>query len=482
MIQFGGLASGLDTAAIIQAVLNVERVPINQLQAQRADEQQRLSLVGTLQGHVQKLRDAAENLSTLGGFLSHKITPSLEGIASFSVTGSPNPGSHTLEVLQLAAASRFTFTDVVTDPDVDLGAGNIEFDIDGTHYTLSAAAGDSSLNEIKNALNTLAGEDITASVVNVGTASSPQYQLVVAGKETGLENALTGLTSTVAGLTNGNLLELTSAQNAEVKVDGLTVERATNTFADVVEGLSFTVQAANPGNPITFTSEIDTEGIKTKLQGFVDAYNAVIGFVNDQNTFSLEEGTGGPLFGDSLLRSVRSTLSGALFDVDIAKVVADTAGFSTLALVGIQLATDGTLSIDDAKLDAKLAADPDAFADLFVDHDGFDNGGATANTLDYFTDQTSDDGIFDNLFRSIDRIVEDLELANGSSIKGIFDLRTDTFNANIKRIDDRIRILEERLVTTEAQLVAQFSALEELMAGLNAQSSFLQQSLSIQQQ
>ncbi len=481
MIQFGGLASGLDTAAIIEAVLNAERFPIQLLQQDKEDEEKKLSLIGTLKGHVQSLRDKAEELSSLGGFLSHKITPSIEGVASFSVIGTPAPGAHTLKVTQLAAASRFTFTDLVTDPDTDLGAGDLDFDIDGTHYTLSVAANDSSLNEIKDALNSLAGDDITASVVNVGTSSSPQYQLVIAGDETGQSNGILNLTSSVTGLTDANKVELTTAQNASVEVDGLTVERETNTFDDVVEGLSFSAQAADANTTISFNTEIDSDGIKTKVQELVDAYNEVMGFINDQNTFSEEDGVGGQLFGDSMLRSVRSTISNALLNVDIATVIADTTGFSTMSLLGIGLQSDGTLSIDETKLDAKLAEDPDAFADLFVDTDGFDNGGAAVNTSGYFVDQTADDGLFDNLFRAIDQAVEDLELADGSTISGLFELREDSTRDNIERFDDRIQILEDRLVQTEDRLVAQFSALEELMAGLNSQSAFLTQSLFQQQ-
>ena len=474
MIQFGGLASGLDTNAIIEAILNAERVPIQQLESDRTVEERKISLLGTLEGHVKALRDKAEELSTLSGFQSHLVTPSEEGVASFSVTGTPLEGSHTLTVNSLASASRFTFTDTVTDPDADLGAGDISFNIDGTAYNVSLTADGSSLNEIRDELNSLAGDDITASVVNIGTDSSPQYQLVIAGNDTGIENALTGLTSTVAGLTDANIEELTSASNAQVVVDGLTVERATNVFDGVIEGISFTAQAADVNKEISFSTALDTEGIQTRLGEFVDAYNEVIGFLNDQAEFDTEESeASSELFGDPLLRNVRQTLSSALFNVDIATVQADTAGFSTLSLVGIDLQSDGTLSIDETQLAEKLAEDPDLFADLFVDTDGFDNGGATANTTDYFVDTTSDDGLLDNLFRAIDRIVDEVELADGSTIKSLFDLREDTFRANVDRINDRIEVLERRLEDTETSLIRQFTALEEVVAGLNAQQGFL---------
>jgi len=479
MIQLGGLASGLDTAAIIEAILGVERVPINALEADKREAEGRLSLMGTLKGHVQSLRDKAEELSTLAGFYSYVVTPSEEGVASFSVTGAPETGSHNLIVNQLASASRFTFSDSVTDPDLDLGAGDINFNVNGTAYNLTVADTDSSLNEIRDAINSLAGDDVSATVVNLGTSASPQYQLVIAGEDTGLEGAITGLTSTVAGLTDVNIVELTTAQNAEVEIDGLTVQRSSNVFDDVLEGLSFTAQAADVSKSISFSTAVDNDGIKTKVQGFVDAYNEVIGFINDQSTFSEEDGAGGALFGDSILRSIKSTLSSSLFSVDISTVIADTAGFSTLSLLGVDLGTDGTLSIDSVKFDAKLEEDPEAFADLFVDTDGFDNTGAANNTQAFFTDLTTDDGLFDNLFRAIDQSVDDLVLGDGSSLKGLFSLREQTINDRISEYNDRIETLEERLIRTEESLIARFSALESLIAGLNAQGSSLQNIQSV---
>ncbi len=473
MIQLGGLASGLDTAAIIDAILGVERVPINALEADKRQEESKLSLIGTVKGHLQSLRDKAEELSTLSGFFSYDVTSSEDGVASFSVTGAPQTGSHTLVVNALASASRFTFTDTVTDPDLDLGAGDIDFNVNGTAYSVTLSAAGSSLNEIRDAINSLAGDDVTASIVNLGTAASPQHQLVIAGEDTGLEGAVTGLTSTVAGLTDVNIVELTSAANAEVEIDGLTVQRSTNTFSDVIEGLSFTAQAADVSKTISFSAAVDNAGIKTKVQGFVDAYNEVIDFINDQGTFTEEDGAGGELFGDSILRDIKSTLSRSLFSVDISTVIADSAGFSTLSLLGVDLGTDGTLSIDSAKFDEKLDEDPDAFADLFVDTDGFDNTGAANNTQAFFTDLTTDDGLFDNLFRAIDQSVNDLVLGDGSSLKGLFSRREESINDKIARFDARIETLEERLIATEQSLIARFSALESLITGLNAQGSAL---------
>lgn len=472
-IQFGGLASGLDTQAIIQAILGVERVPINQLQARVETENSKLSLFGTLKGHVSSLRDKAEALSTSGGLLEFSVTASEEGVASFSVTGAPPTGAHTLQVNSLASADRWTFTDEVSDPDADLGVGTqqLSFDINSVSYAFTIDSADSSLNEIAEEINSLAGDDVTASVINTGTSGSPSYQLVIAGDNTGEDYAITNLASTIDGLTTTE--QLTVAANAEIEVDGLTIQRESNVFEDVIEGLTINAESVNTSSPITFTADIDATAVEANLQSFIDDYNEVINFINDQNVYTEDDGAGGLLFGDASLRSIRSTINAALFNVDPSVVAADTTGFSTLGLVGVDLNTDGTLSLDSATLASKLTEDPEAFADLFADEDGFDNTGAAVNTSGFYEDTTADSGLFATLFREIDRMVEAQELADGSFYDGIFDRREEAIRSDVDRMDDRIQALEDRLVTKEDQLVAQYTALEQLIAGLNSQGAAL---------
>src|SRR5262249_53324876 len=151
-----------------------------------------------------------------------------------------------------------------------------------------------------------AGADVTASVVNVGTSATPSYQLVVAGDDTGADFTITGLTSSVAELSGAT--RVSTATNAEIAIDGLTVQRSSNLFSDVLPGVSFTVSRVTPtGTPMSFTVDLDPSGIKENIKGFVDAYNEVVKFVNAQNAFTQEGGAGGELFGDSALDAVRST-------------------------------------------------------------------------------------------------------------------------------------------------------------------------------
>jgi flagellar hook-associated protein 2 len=455
-ITFSGLGSGLDTKAIINALLQVEALPVKKLQSQKAVNSSKLSLIGTLEKQVKALQEAAKGLSELKGFLSYSVNTSDESVATFTLTGDEAAtGAHTLEITSLAAADRYTWatTATVSDPSTDLGGGNVHFTYGGTTYdvAIGSGAGESSLNAIASAINTAAKDDVSATVINVGTETSPDYQLVLTGKDTGADFTIGELDqSTVAAL--DGLEQIGAAANAVAIVDGLTIQRSDNVFSGVIQGLSFTATGTNQGFPSSFSVEVDSAGVKENVMGFVDAYNAVMTFIKDQSSYDSENGAGGELFGDSVLSTVRSTLNAALFNVDIGTVMADTEGYSTLSLVGISLQTDGTLKMDETKFDAKVAGNLDALSALFTDEDG---------------------GLMVKLDAAIDDMIKPGTDALGNKLLGLFARRKDTIKTLNKSIDTQIDQLNMNLDSLEQTLTQKFTALEKLMAGLNAQSQFL---------
>ncbi|MBI1379854.1 MAG: flagellar filament capping protein FliD [Planctomycetaceae bacterium] len=471
-IQFGGLASGLDTQAIIQALVQAESTPIAQLNSQKGQAQQKISLLGTFEGHIKALQTLAKDLSSLGGFQSTKITASSEGVVAASAKGTPLPGSYSLKVNSLAAADRWVF-DGVTSPTDDLGGGSVDFTYDGQAYSVTVDSADSSLNDIAAAINEQAGSAVTATVVNSGTSSSPNWQLIVASKQTGADYAITGLdASSISGL--GATTQLSTAANATFELDGLAIERSSNTFSDVVAGLEINLQSVSP-DAVQINVGVDTEGIVEKLKGFVEAYNKVVDFANGQSKYSEDGGPSGALFGDPVLRTVTQQLSGALFG---SAMTDNTSSFGQLGLLGIELNTDGTLKLNETKLNAKMSEDIDAFTDFFADLDGFSNGGAAKGTTAYYTDTTADSGLFQFLSTTIDRLLDSQTVGDGATYKGLLAGRKEALDTQIKSIDKRVEQLEARLEAFEADLVKRFTALETLMSGLNSQSAYLSQQLS----
>lgn len=493
-ISFSGLASGLDTTSIVNQLVALERIPIQLAEDQRDVQQDKLDKLSEFRGLVKALQNKADDLSTNDGFFQLSVSGANSDVAAVSAGSGADQGTHSIDVQQLAGVDRWAF-DGVADPETELATADdqtVSFTVGDNSYEISFGTTDSSLNAIVGKINAEAGEDVSASIVNTGTDGSPSYQLVLAAKGTGEEGRIENISSGVDGLdinytaptadgqsTSAN--NLTVGVNAVAIVDGLEVTRTDNDFSDVIPGV--TVDIVGEGLT-TFTVEPNRDGIRGQLDSFVKAYNDVQSFINTQNTFTPAEdddgvGTSGVLFGDGVLSGVRSAIQRGLFNVPVEELLADTEGYSTLSNVGIQLDNDGLLSIDDDLFDEKLSANLDAFADLFVDSDGFERDeNALENTPDYYVDTTEDSGLFANLERELDRLFGSLPTGDDDiQLSGIFDLRKSTFQTNIDRINDDVTGKEARLEQFESDLILRFARLEELMAQLNSQGASLAASL-----
>jgi flagellar hook-associated protein 2 len=490
-ISFTGLASGIDTSKLIQQLVALESQPIQQMQAKQQSFQSKLSAVGTLKGLVTDLQTQAGILSKNSSFLSFLSTVSLDGHVAASASGSASPGTHTVTVNQLATIDRWTF-DPVADKTTDLATADgqhIAFTVGATAYDVVLTAADSSLEDIAAAINSVAGADVAASVVNIGTTAAPSYQLVMTAKESGEGHRISGITQDVAGLaidatgpTAAGVAQsannITVGMNAVAVIDGLAVTRETNEFNDVIAGLSLTVQAADPATEVSVSVAADTGAIKNRIKDFVASYNKLVDYVNTQNTYTKDMGPGGVLFGDPILNQVLAQVRNALFNIDPGVVQADTAGYSTLSLVGIKTDSDGKLTIDDTKLTDKLNDNLDKLADLFVDSDGFDNGGAPENTPAFYTDTTADSGLADKLSRSIDQLIKSYTGPGGKVFKGTFDARAQSYNDSISKLLKDIDAKQAQVDKFQDQLVQRFANLEQLMSGLQAQGASLTAALS----
>ncbi|MDA1263457.1 MAG: flagellar filament capping protein FliD [Planctomycetota bacterium] len=497
-ISFSGLASGLDTQAIVKQLLALERIPIQLLETKKQTAQKKLDKLGDFGAKLKDLQSKADNLATTDGFYAWAVQSSDPSVATINATGGAQSGVHTLEVLELAAVDRWAF-DAVIDPSTDLATADgqqLVFEVGTTQYSLTINQSQSSLNEIASAIEDMVGDDVNAEVINAGTAGNPKYRLVLSSGQPGEDNRIANIVTDIPGLgltytppdANGDPTSannLTVGSNALVLVDDLPVERTTNDLSDVFEGLEINLLSTTEvGQPITFSIDPDKESMRENIDAFISSYNDVLGFINTQSSFTPAEedgeaGTAGELFGDPILSRVRSTLNRALFYANVEDVANDTQGYSTLSLVGIKQGNDGTLSIDETRFDEKIAENIHLFADLFVDSDGFDNGDAEPNTEEFYTDTTADSGLAATLSREIDRMFGtydgpiDSDTGDHIVLDALFDLKEDTIRDSMKRFDSQIETMERRLEGFERNLVLRFARLEELMAALNAQGAAL---------
>ncbi len=486
-ITFAGLGSGIDSAALIQRLVQLEGLRKAQLQSKRDIQQTKLTAASKLQSLTEALRKSADGLSKTSSFLKLAGSVSREGVISAAVSSTATPGTHSIEVQQLAATDRWAF-DAVADPATNLatGAGQaISFRIGTSTHTIAIDESASNLDQIAAAINAAAGTAVEASVVNVGTAAAPSWKLTLASKSSGEAGRIQDLQSTVGGLTidgtppapgsstPASANHLVVGLNAKALVNGLLVERDTNEFAGVIPGVTFTARSAAPGQPVDLTVAPDNAAITTALKGFVKAYNDVVNFVNQQNSYTEGSGAGGALFGDGSVSVVRTKIRSALFDVNVADVIADTEGYSTLGMVGLEVQKDGTIVVNETKLADKLTNNPNLLAGLFADDDGFVSGGALPGDPGYGVDQTPDSGLAATLVRAIDSMLRTGVGPGGTAVQGLFAAKKSSLQDTMRQLDERIAAEDVRLAKFEETLRIRFASLENLIGGLNSQSAAL---------
>jgi flagellar hook-associated protein 2 len=170
--------------------------------------------------------------------------------------------------------------------------------------------------------------------------------------------------------TVGVARQITVGSDAEVEIDGSYFTDSSNIIRDKVPGLTLNLQAASPNMPVTVSVDRDVQGSVAGIKAFIDAYNSLTDFVATQLTPPPEGQTAQPLYGDGVLRSMRTTLRLAM-NSTVADDIAS--GMTRLADLGIEIQKDGKFKVDDTKLNNAVANDGDAVARLFGLHGMADN-------------------------------------------------------------------------------------------------------------
>ena len=133
--------------------------------------------------------------------------------------------------------------------------------------------------------------------------------------------------------------------NASLTVDGVPVDSTSNTVTGVIPGVTLNLAGAAAGTTVSLTLTPDASQATTAINQFVSAWNQVIGDINSQFDVSSNGTGGGPLEADNNLRDVQNQLLSAITDS-----ITGNNGFVNLASIGINLNTDGTLSVDSGTL------------------------------------------------------------------------------------------------------------------------------------
>ena len=422
-ITFGGLATGLDTDAIIEATMEVERLPVTRLENEKTYLDAELSAYIGLDVQLEAFQVAAEGLKTVADYTANS---SASNLLSASADSSASSGVYNIEVVSLAKPQKDVSAEGFADADGQTLSGSLTIGEDTVDYR------NVSLNELVDLINDTDG-GVTASVINDGTENG--YRLLLTGNEAGVDTTISGSGSlSIDTIADGHTS--TPAQ-AHLIVDNVDIYSNSNTITSAIPGVDFDLYAlSEPGETISLTIDVDTAAIEAKVNSFVTAYNDVMNYLNDQSDADWGN--------DSWFRSVKRQMQNLL------TTQVETDGkYSSLSQLGIKTdSKTGTLSIDNETLSEAIKNDLAGVSTLLA---GDANSSGIATKFESFLDAQTD------------------------ADTGIHATREKSYNQTIKRIDNDVERMELRLAKREENLRAQYNALELLMSELNSQSEYLTQ-------
>ena len=234
-----------------------------------------------------------------------------------------------------------------------------------------------------------------------------------------------------------------AGQDAILKIDNIAITKPSNSITDAVSGLTLNLlQSTLAGTSVTVTVAADKAAAKTAVSGFVDAYNKLNSTIKGMTSYNATTKTGAVLNGESGAASIMMALR-----KELTAAATGAGSLTTLSAIGVAFQRDGTLAVDDAKLQKALDGNFGGVTALFSGTDGYATRLTAATTA-----------------------------ILGST--GVISSRTDNLNSAIKQNSARQDDLESRLAVTEKRYRAQFSALDSMMSKMQSTSSFLTQQLT----
>jgi len=463
-VSFSGLASGIDSKALIQAALDQQRAAYEKpLEQKITDYQDTNSAFSKLHDLLNTLKSAADKFRTLNGSaLSKQAGSSDETILLATAANSATNGTYSITTSQLAKNATFSFKSTATyssaDSAINASINNGASSASRTVNVLTGTGTDqesvdvviddsTTLNQFVSQFNSTSTK-ATASVINVGTSASPDYRIAIVsnnqGSSKGELSVSVGSEVTSAGTGAFNSNTLQQATDATFSISGIsgTITRSTNSISDVIPGLTFELQSTGTAS---ITVADDKDKTTSTIQDFVTAYNDVVKFISENSQITQEKDSKtneinnifGPLASTSLDDNVISALRSSL-------VSSRTTGrtVNSLADLGITTQRDGTLALDTDTLNNALSADPEGIRTITQNLG--DDLASVGGTIDQFT-----------------------------RFAGLLDQATQSNNSLITQMQNRISDFEKNLSQQEQSMTAQYANLEVLISKLQSQQNSL---------
>lgn len=343
--SISGAISGLDTVALVNQLMTVEGQAQTTIKTRQTAAQKAADTYTTLITSLKSLATQSAAIAKTSAWSGSTATSSSTSVTA-TTTGNAT-GTLTFDVTAVAAAH--TLVSAADSPAASTGSvisGGTLTVKDGLGVDKGTIdVGGGTLAEVVAGIN---GSSLGLRAAAVQTAPG-EYRLQVTSATAGAKSAFT-----LAGLTGfSGMSVLTAGADAKLTIgtDPLTkysVTSASNTFANLVPGLSLTVSKVETG--VTVDAKLDGTAIATQIGSMVTATNAALTSLAASTAYDFTAKTGGALYGDGSIRALQQQILGAV-------------GGS--GAPGIQLTRDGKLTFDSSVFLKAFQADPTSTAAAF---------------------------------------------------------------------------------------------------------------------
>jgi flagellar hook-associated protein 2 len=371
--------SGIDVTATVDAILEADAVPEENLQNQETTLNTQTAALKTIESDLEAFQTSVQALSDPAGALDAvDVTSSNDDVLSATAANGTATGTHTITVSSLATTAAVYSADF-SSASATLPTGSFDILVGPESDTnqpvpipVDSTDGTDTLNGLATYINQ---QDlgVTASVITDAGGA----RLALVSQTSGAAGAVTtssdttgsgdGMGFTQATDANGNPL----GTNASLTVDGIPITSASNTVTGVIPGVTLTLSGVS-SSPVTIAIQPDLTQVSTAINNFVSSYNTVMNDINAQYSYDgSSSSTVPPLLGDPSLDLLQQQLLDG-----ISTSLSGNDGAVNLQSIGIQLQADGTLVVqattskDSMPLDDALANDFSAVQNLFQSPSG----------------------------------------------------------------------------------------------------------------
>ena len=454
-ISFGGLGNGVDFGQVVDQLVKVQHLPIDALTQKKTTLQSKLTEYGSLTDKLLALQTAGDSLRLSTAFDRSSTTVSDPTALTASAASTTTPGSYLIRITQLAQSHQITNkgATAVASSTTDIVSGasaTFTFHVGtGTDKTVTLSD-TATLQDLQTGINDL-GAGVTASIINAGSDTTPAYRLILTATASGESNGITIVTDgTTLDFTNGGgtggVDTLQAAQDAiaivgDPTLNPVTLQRSSNVITDAIPGVTLSLTNTTGTSTVSVNVTRDNSAVKTNIQNFVKAYNDIVTFVNKDTAYDVTTKTGATLYNETSVKGFVSQLRSAL-----SAPIGGLTTYGSVGEIGFQTNRDGTITVDNTKLDGALNSNYNAVKSLFIN-------------------QTTVAGVAQRVNQAID--------AMNSAVSGSLTGRKNALTGQINSLTDQISRKETDLSAYEERLKIQYAKLDSLLSQLQGQTTYL---------